>query len=102
MSATLLAAEPVTCLSDPALRKRSSVKSRKAVQPGIGCAPGRGLLKVIAGAAASTYETCQLGLVMVFLAAALLGIATSFADLSRLLEQDAIMHLVEKAITASY
>ena len=102
MSTTLLAAEPVSCLSDPALKKRSSVKSGKAVQPGVGCEPERRFSKVIAEVAASTYETCQLGLVMVFLAAALLGIATSFADLSRLLEQEAIMHVVEKAIGASY
>jgi hypothetical protein len=40
-------------------------------------------------------------LAAVFLAAALLGIATSFGDLSRLLAQDAIRHTVEKALTAS-
>jgi len=102
MSATLLTAERVTCLPDPALRKRSPIKSENAVQPRFCCEPERRLSKVIAEAVASTYASCQLGLVMVFLAAALLGIATSFADLSRLLEQDAIMHLVEKAITASY
>ena len=100
MSATLSVNEPVTCLSDPALKKRSD--SGNAVQSYFCCEPERRLSKVIAEAAASTYETCQLLLLMVFLAAALLGIATSFADLSRLLEQDAIMHLVEKAITASY
>jgi len=102
MSTTLLAAKPVTCLSDPALKKRSSADAGNAVQSYFCCEPERRLSKVIAEAVASTYASCQLLLLMAFLAAALLGIATSFADLSRLLEQDAIMHLVEKAITASY
>jgi hypothetical protein len=66
------------------------------------CEPERRLWKLIAEAAASTYTTCQLVLVVVFLAAALLGTATSVAELSRLLERDAIRHTVEKALTASY
>jgi hypothetical protein len=100
MSATLLVIEPVTCLSDSALRKRAD--SEKAVQPHLGCEPERQLRKLIAEGAASAYATCQLVLAAVFLAAALLGIATSFADLSRLLAQGAIRHTVEKALTVSY
>jgi hypothetical protein len=98
MSLTLVT-EPVTCLSDPALRKRAD--SGKPVQPRLGCEPERRLWKLTAEAAASTYSTFQLVLVTVFLAAALFGVATSFAELSRLVERDAIRHTAEKAITAS-
>jgi hypothetical protein len=97
-----LVAEPVTCLSDPPLRKRSSADSRKAVPQRLGCETERRLCKLIAEAAASTYAICQLVLVTVFLAAALVGVATSFAELSRLVERDAIRHTIEKAITPSY
>ena len=91
-----LVAEPVTCLSDSALRKRAD--SEKAVQPHLGCEPERQLRKLIAEGAASAYATCQLVLAAVFLAAALVGVATSFAELSRLVERDAIRHTIEKAI----
>jgi hypothetical protein len=100
MSATLIVIEPVTCLSESALRRRAD--SEKAVQPHLGCEPERQLRKLIAEAAASTYATCQLVLAAAFLVAALLGIATSFADLSRLLAPDAIKHTVQKALTVSY
>jgi hypothetical protein len=102
MSATLLIADPVTCLSDPGLSKRTSADSGNAVQRGLRCEPERRLWKLIAESVASTFATCQLLLAGVFLAAALLGIATSFAQMGRLLEQDAIRHVVEKAITASF
>jgi hypothetical protein len=102
MSATLTVTESVTCMSDPTVRNRSSADSGNVVQSRLSCEPERRLWKLIAESAASTFATCQLFLAVVFLAAALLGIATSFAELARLLEQDAIRHIVEKAITASF
>jgi hypothetical protein len=49
----------------------------------------------------SIFNAIQAFLAVLFVAAALIGITISFAELSRLLEWDAIKHVVERAITES-
>jgi hypothetical protein len=85
----------------PTRHERSCSVSKQVIQSSLRCEPELQHLRQTTEANWSTIAICQLLLAVFFLAAALVEITISFAELTRLLERDAIEHVTERVISQS-
>jgi hypothetical protein len=88
-------------LLQPTWDNKSCSASEQVNQSSLVCEPELQHLRRTAEASSSTIAICQLFLAVFFLAAALVEITLSFAELTRLLERDAIQHVTERVISQS-
>ena len=100
MSPTLTSNEPETRLLKPILYDRAPSVSEQIIRSSLRCRREPRQWRQTT-AASSILVVCQLLLTVLFLAAALVQTAISFAELSRLLERDAIEQLTERVIIQS-
>lgn len=102
MSAIIQLVAPPELLFQPA-EKRSLFANRepKPSRSGSICEPEQRLWKLSAQAVSPTFAMIELFVLVLFLVFALIGVVSCFAELSHLLENDAIGHVATRAITGS-
>jgi hypothetical protein len=100
MSTTVTCNELEICLLKPILYDRATSVSEQVIRSGLPCGREPRQWRQTTGVS-SILVLCQLLLAVLFLAAALVQIAISFAELSRLLERSVIRHLTERVLSES-
>jgi hypothetical protein len=100
MSATIQLVAPPELLFQPP-EKKSLFRNRetKPIRLSPLCEPEQRLWKLSARAASPTFAMIELSVLVLFLVFALIAVVSCFAELSHLLDSDAVGHLAAKAIS---
>jgi hypothetical protein len=102
MSAIIQFASPAGLVFEPA-EKKSPFPSRepKPIRLNLNSEPEQRLWKLSAQAVSTKFAMIELFFLVLFLVAALAGVTSCFADLSHLLESDAIGHVAAKVVSGA-
>ena len=102
MSAIIKLVAPAEFLFQPADDKKSVVANRKIefCEPISICEPGRRFWKLSARAASPRFAIIEVFILVLFLLLALVGVVSCFAELSHLLQSDAVGRVAARAAEA--
>ena len=100
MSAIIKLVAPAEILSQPGDHKKSVVANREIefFEPISICEPEQRLWKLSACAASPMFAIIEVLILVLFLVLALVGIVSCFAELSHLLQSDAVGRVAARAI----
>ena len=103
MSSTIKLVAPAALLFQPGDDKKSIVANReiKFVEPNSICQPEQRLWKLSARAASPKFAMMEIFILVLFLAFAFVEIVSCFAELSHLLQRDAVGRVAAMAINGS-
>jgi hypothetical protein len=103
MSATIKFVVPAEFLFQPGDDKKSVVANREIefCEPISICEPEQGFWKLSAGVASPSFAIIEVFILVLFLLLALVGIVSCFAELSHLLQSDAVGRVAARAISGS-
>jgi len=102
MSSTIKLVAPAALLFQPADDKKSVVANReeKFCEPNSICGPEQRFWKLSARAASPRFAIIEVLILVLFLVLALVGIVSCFAELSHLLQSDAVGRVAARAAEA--
>src|SRR4029077_12182005 len=103
MSSTIKLVAPAALLFQPGDDKKSIVANREIedFEPGSICEPEQRFWKLSARAASPRFAIIEGFILVLFLVLALVGIVSCFAELSHLLQSDAVGRVAARAINGS-